>query len=81
MDSTEYDLGMANKIYLHNMQDLGSRYKFLPMAGGYPVGEEVAGYLSEKFDRLSRSMVLPRPSPSETKTLFCLHPGSSLLLA
>jgi transposase InsO family protein len=35
MDFTEYDLGIAGKIYLHNMQDLGSRYKFLPMAGGY----------------------------------------------
>ena len=38
MDCTEYDLGLAHKIYLHNTQDLGSRYKFLPMAGGYPVG-------------------------------------------
>jgi hypothetical protein len=52
MDFTEYSLGMAGKIYLHNTQDLGSRYKFFPMVGGYPVGEEVAGYLSEKFGRL-----------------------------
>ena len=58
MDFTEYDLGMAGKIYLHNTQDLGSRYKFLPMAGGYPVGEEVAGYLSEKFDRYGAPLVL-----------------------
>jgi transposase InsO family protein len=60
MDFTEYDLGMANKVYLHNTQDLGSRYKFLPMAGGYPVGEEVAGYLSEKFDRYGAPLVLKR---------------------
>lgn len=60
MDFTEYDLGMVGKIYLHNMQDLGSRYKFLPMAGGYPVGEEVAGYLSEKFDRYGAPLVLKR---------------------
>jgi len=60
MDFTEYDLGMARKIYLHNTQDLGSRYKFLPMAGGYPVGEEVAGYLSEKFDRYGAPLVLKR---------------------
>jgi hypothetical protein len=60
MDFTEYDLGMAGKIYLHTMQDLGSRYKFLPMAGGYPVGEEVAGYLSEKFDRYGAPLVLKR---------------------
>src|SRR4030066_1042878 len=51
---------MAGKIYLHNTQDLGSRYKFLPMAGGYPVGEEVAGYLSEKFDRYGAPLVLKR---------------------
>ena len=60
MDFTEYDLGMARKIYLHNTQDLGSRYKFLPMAGGYPVGEEVAGYLSEQFDRYGAPLVLKR---------------------
>ena len=60
MDFTEHDLGMTGKIYLHNMQDLGSRYKFLPMAGGYPVGEEVAGYLSEKFDRYGAPLVLKR---------------------
>lgn len=60
MDYTEYDLGMAGKIYLHNTQDLGSRYKFLPMAGEYPVGEEVAGYLSEKFDRYGAPLVLKR---------------------
>jgi hypothetical protein len=51
MDGTEYNVGPAGKIDLRNSQDLGSRYKFWPMAGGYPVGEEIAGYLSEKFDR------------------------------
>jgi len=60
MDGTEYDLDLAGKIYLCNMQDLGSRYKFLPMAGGYPVGEEVAGYLSEKFDQYGAPLVLKR---------------------
>jgi hypothetical protein len=60
MDFTEYDLGRAGKIYLHNMQDLSSRYKFLPMVGGYPVGEEVAGYLIEKIDRYGAPLVLKR---------------------
>jgi hypothetical protein len=60
MDFTGYALGMADKIYLHNTQDLGSRYKFLPMVGEYPVGEEVAGYLSEKFDRYGAPLVLKR---------------------
>ncbi len=60
MDVTEYDLGAPGKIYLHNTQDLGSRYKFLPMAGAYPIGEEVAGYLSEKIDRYGAPLVLKR---------------------
>ena len=60
MDSTQYDVGLAGKVYLCNMQDLASRYKFLPMAGGYPLGEEVAGYLSEKFDRYGAPLLLKR---------------------
>jgi hypothetical protein len=30
------------------------------MAGGYPVGEEIAGYLSEKLDRYGAPLVLKR---------------------
>jgi hypothetical protein len=60
MDGTECDVGLASKVYLCNMQDLGSRYKFLPLAGEYPVGEEIAGYLSEKFDRYGAPLVLKR---------------------
>jgi hypothetical protein len=60
MDGTEYDVGLAYKVYLCNMQDLSSRYKFLPLAGEYPVGEEIAGYLSEKFDRYGAPLVLKR---------------------
>jgi hypothetical protein len=60
MDGTEYDVGLAGKVYLCNTQDLGSRYKFLPMAGGYPVGEEIAGYLSGKFNRYGAPLVLKR---------------------
>jgi len=60
MDGTEYDMGLAGKIYLCNTQDLGSRYKFLPMAGGYPGGKEIAGYLSEKFDQYGAPLVLKR---------------------
>jgi hypothetical protein len=60
MDGTEYDVGLAGKVYLCNMQDLGSRYKFLPLAGEYPVGEEIAGYLSEKFDRYGAPLILKR---------------------
>jgi len=60
MDGTEYAAGLTGKINLCNMQDLGSRYKFLPLAGGYPVGEEIAGYLSEKIDRYGAPLVLKR---------------------
>jgi len=60
MDVTEYVLSLIRKIYLHNTQDLGSRYKFLPLAGGYVVGEKVAGYLSEQFDRYGAPLVMKR---------------------
>jgi hypothetical protein len=60
MDVTEYDLGLAGKIHLHNMQDLGSRYKFPPLAGECPVGEEIAGYLNEKFCRFGPPLFLKR---------------------
>jgi hypothetical protein len=60
MDVTEYDLEMAGKIHLHNTQDLGSRYKFPPLAGECPVGEEIAGYLSEKFCRFGPPLFLKR---------------------
>jgi hypothetical protein len=60
MDGTEYDLGMAGKIHLHNTQDLGSRYKFLPLVGKDMIGEEIAGSLSEKFFRFGPPLLLKR---------------------
>jgi hypothetical protein len=60
MDGTVYDLGLTGKLYLCNMQDLGSRYKFLPIAGEYPVGEEIAGFLSDKMDRYGAPLILKR---------------------
>ena len=60
MDVTEEDLGLAGKIYLQNTQDLGSRYKFPPLSGECPMGEEVAGYLSEKFGRFGPPLFLKR---------------------
>ncbi len=60
MDVTEYDLEGEGKIHLHNTQDLGSRYKFPPLSGECPVGEEVAGYLSEKFGRFGPPLFLKR---------------------
>ena len=60
MDGTQYDMGLNGKVYLCNMQDLGSRYKFLPLAGGYPVGEQIAEHLSERIDRYGAPLVLKR---------------------
>ena len=60
IDVTEEDLGMAGKLHLQNTQDLGSRYKFPPLAGECPVGEEVAGDLNEKFCRFGPPLFLKR---------------------
>ena len=61
MDGTQYDVGLMGKIYLCNMQDLGSRYKFLPLAeGAYPVGEQIAEHLSKCIDRYGAPLVLKR---------------------
>jgi transposase InsO family protein len=60
MDVTEEDLGVGGRLYLQNTQDLGSRYKFAPLSGDCPVGEEVAGYLSEKFFRFGPPLFLKR---------------------
>jgi len=60
MDGTEYQLESMGKIHLHNTQDLGSRYKFPPLLGDCPVGEEIAGYLSGKFGRFGPPLFLKR---------------------
>jgi hypothetical protein len=60
MDITEYEVEEVGKIHLHNTQDLGSRYKFPPLSGECPVGEEIAGYLSEKFGRFGPPLFLKR---------------------
>jgi len=59
MDVTEANLG-TETLHLQNTQDLGSRYKFPPLSGECPVGEEVAGYLSEKFSRFGPPLFLKR---------------------
>lgn len=59
MDVTEEKLG-SETFHLQNTQDLGSRYKFPPLSGECPVGEEVAGYLGEKFSRFGPPLFLKR---------------------
>jgi len=62
MDPSEY--GQRNetgaKVHLNQMQDLASRYKFSPMTGGVPCGEEIAGYLAATFKRFGAPLLLKR---------------------
>jgi transposase InsO family protein len=60
IDGTQYDEDSTGKIHLCNMQDLASRYKFSPMAGGHPVGEQIAGYLSQNIGRYGAPLILKR---------------------
>lgn len=62
MDPCEYSERDAAgaKVYLNHMQDLASRYKFSPMTGDVPCGEEIAGYLAATFDRFGPPLFLKR---------------------
>jgi hypothetical protein len=47
--------------YIHNLQDLCSRYKFAPMTTAYmPCGEEVAGHLARHFTRFGPPLFIKR---------------------
>lgn len=59
MDPCEYKPD-ENKVYLNQMQDLASRYKFNPMTGNIPCGEEIAGFLVETFNRFGAPLFLKR---------------------
>jgi hypothetical protein len=51
----------AEKLYLHNLTDLGSRYRLPPLAAAYlPCGEEVAGHLQQLFDRFDPPLFCKR---------------------
>ena len=62
MDPCEYEKRdeTGGKVYLNQMQDLSSRYKFNPMTGGVPCGEEIAGHLAATFDRFGAPLFLKR---------------------
>lgn len=62
MDTCEYgqsDLS-GTKVCLNQTQDLASRYKFNPMAGDIPCGEEISGYLAAAFNRFGAPLFLKR---------------------
>lgn len=60
MDPCEYWPKDENKVYLNQMQDLASRYKFNPMTGEIPCGEEIAGFLTGTFNRFGAPLILKR---------------------
>lgn len=66
MDPCEYEQHTATgaKVYLNQMQDLASRYKFSPMTGAVPCGEEISGYLAATFNRFGAPLFLKRDNGS-----------------
>ncbi len=62
MDPSEYGQRdeTGAKEYLNQMQDLASRYKFNPMTGGIPCGEEISGYLTTTFNSFGAPLFLKR---------------------
>ncbi len=62
IDPSEY--GQRNetgsKSSLSQMQDMSSRYKFGPMTGDIPCGEEVSGYLTSNFNQFGPPLFLKR---------------------
>ena len=66
MDPCEYEQRneFGRKMYLHQMQDLASRYKFSPIAAQSLTGEEISGYLAELFDRFGAPLFLKRDNGS-----------------
>jgi hypothetical protein len=60
MDPCEYQRHDEAKKHLNQMQDMATRYKFQPIAGGVPCGEEIAGHLAATFKRFGAPLFLKR---------------------
>ena len=60
MDDTEVN----QKQYLHNLQDLASRYKVPPLVGPFPGGEAVAEHLQQLFRQFGPPLFLKRDNGS-----------------
>jgi len=50
----------GQRTFLHNIQDLASTYKLLPVAGTFTCGEEVAGNLHRLFEEHGAPLFLKR---------------------
>lgn len=66
MDPCEYEQRdeYGDKVYLNQMQDLAARYKFNPMTGDVPCGEDIAVYLAATFDRFGAPLFFKRDNGS-----------------
>jgi len=62
MDDCQKSEGVrAGTLHLHNLTDLGSRYRLPPLASHcLPCGEEVAGHLQHLFDRFDPPLFCKR---------------------
>jgi transposase InsO family protein len=65
MDDTEFGRDKhRERLFLHNVQDLASRYKFPPLGGRFASGERVAQNLEGLFSRLGAPLILKRDNGS-----------------
>ncbi len=60
MDPCKYGQRAADEANMNQVQDLASRYKFEPMAGDVPGGEEISGYLTARFKQFGPPLLLKR---------------------
>ena len=61
LDDLKPDVIAEGKLYLHNLSDLCSRYKFHPLASAaLPGGEEVTGHLSHLFSKFGAPLFCKR---------------------
>jgi transposase InsO family protein len=62
MDPCEYQQRDEDRVkeHLNQLQDLASRYKFNPLTGDIPCGEEISGHLTATFRRFGPPLLLKR---------------------
>jgi hypothetical protein len=71
MDDTEYARSeKGQKLFLHQLQDLGSRHKFDPLVGPLAKGVEVAANLRELFSKYGPPLVLKRDNHRNLNNLL-----------
>jgi transposase InsO family protein len=64
LDDAELARFAHHKLYLHQVQDLASRYKFTPWVGEQVLGETVADHLEQLFLQHGPPLVLKRDNGS-----------------